>query len=212
MELILEERNKIAAIKRVSLVIIGRRWVSTTLISLVLSRVIQCKTSLILNFCESCVEEHKCKVYCKGPIETPLLVKKGEHINVNSGKEQNTNCKDILYHLFTHLRDVRPSKLNQSSSLLAPCYSYCVGPVNDPSMCSDGTRAISAVIWKEFRVDLDQAVNRLANGSQTTIGSFFDLMLPHALLSPFGTDTPSDFSMERLQVVHDTYHLSLDSN
>ena len=59
---------------------------------------------------------------------------------------------------------------------------------------------------------MDEPVNQLANGSQSTLGDLLDLMLPDALLSSFGINAPSDFSMERLQVVHGTYHLAIESN
>lgn len=128
---------------------------------------------------------------------------------MNSGKQQNTDCKDTLNPLFSRLRDVQPSKFSRSPSPLAPYYIYGVGPVNGPSKYSDGTRVAT---WTEFRVDMDEPVNQLVNGSQSTLGNFLDLMLPGALLSSSGSDTPPEFSMERLQVTYDTCYLSVESN
>ena len=56
---------------------------------------------------------------------------------------------------------------------------------------------------------MDEPANQSAKGSPSTLEDFFDLMLPDARVSSSGKDTASDFSMERSQVLHDTYHLSL---
>ena len=125
--------------------------------------------------------------------------------------EKHTDCKDILYQLFKHLRDVQPLKVMRSPSPLPPCYIYGVGPVSGLQKYSDGTRVNPGTTWREFRVDMDEPVNQLVNVSQSTLGDFLDLMLPDALLSSFGINAPSDFSMERLQVVHDTYSLAVES-
>ena len=174
--------------------------------SFVLSRAIQCKRINNPNFCDFCVEEFGFKRYCSGPIEIPHLVNTGEYIDVKSGKKQNTDCKDKFNPLFSHLRDVQPLKFSRSPSPLAPCYIYGVGPVNGPSKYSDDTRVTT---WTEFRVNM---VNQSVNGSQSTLGNFLDLMLPGALLPSAGSDTPPEFSMERLQVVHNAYHLPVQSN
>ena len=136
----------------------------------------------------------------------------GEYIYKTSDEEQNTDYKDICCRLFKDLRDMQLSVLNRFPSLLAPCYIYGVIPVNGPSKNSNSTRDGPDTTWRDFEVNYDEPANQSTKASPSALGDFLDLIVSDALVSSFGNDTASDFSMERLEVLRDTYHLSLESN